>query len=60
MREKLSLDDIIDWIVRNHENTRAIDKINSITFPFTSKYLDNVKKKKEPEHRKSIAEEYTF
>lgn len=30
---------IITWIIENNEDTEAIDKINSVTFPFTSKYL---------------------
>jgi hypothetical protein len=34
------VDTIIQWIIENHENTAAIDKINKVTFPFTSKYLN--------------------
>lgn len=35
----ITLDDIIEWVIKNSENRKAIDKINTITFPFTTKYL---------------------
>jgi hypothetical protein len=45
MKKDITLEDIIDWIIRNNEEREAIDKINSVTFPFTSKYLGYVKAK---------------
>lgn len=46
MKKEIKLEDIIEWIILNNEDRISIDKINSATFPFTSKYLDYSEHKK--------------
>ena len=46
---------IISWIIENNEEREAIDKINSVTFPFTSKYLGYEAKK-----RSRVPDNYDF
>ena len=36
--KKLSVREILYWIVDNQEDTASMDKINRTTFMFTSKY----------------------
>lgn len=31
-------EDIIKWIIEHRSETETVDEINSVTFPFTSKY----------------------
>ena len=38
MEKKITIDDVIEFIVKNSENKEWMDKINKITFPFTTKY----------------------
>ncbi|MBO7713852.1 MAG: hypothetical protein J6S85_09810 [Methanobrevibacter sp.] len=38
MEKKITLSDVIEFIVKNSENKERMDKINKITFPFTTKY----------------------
>lgn len=38
MKEKLTIEDVIEFIVKNSDKTERMDKINKITFPFTTKY----------------------
>lgn len=45
----LTLDDIIRWIVRNSEDEVTMDKINRLTFAFTSKYKSFTKTKDQDE-----------
>lgn len=36
--KNLTLQDIILWIVNNSDDRLAMDKINTLTFPYTTKY----------------------
>ena len=38
--EEKRTNDVISFIIQNCEDTELMDKINRITFPFTSKYRD--------------------
>lgn len=38
--EEKKTNDVISFIIQNCEDTELMDKINRITFPFTSKYKD--------------------
>lgn len=38
--EEKKATDVISFIIQNCEDTELMDKINRITFPFTSKYRD--------------------
>lgn len=40
MKEKITIDDVIEFIIKNSDKTEWMDKINKITFPFTSKYAE--------------------
>ena len=41
MSEKeITLDDVIEFIIRNCDDRKAMDKISKISFPFTTKYLE--------------------
>lgn len=42
---KITIDDVIEFIIKNSEETERMDKINKITFPFTSKYERYINKK---------------
>lgn len=33
-----TINDVIEFIIKNSNNTEMMDRINKITFPFTSKY----------------------
>jgi len=51
MKKDIKVEDIIEWIILNNEDRTAIDKINSTTFPFTSKYLGFTKNKEKQAKR---------
>lgn len=34
----MTMDDIVEFIIKNSDKTEWMDRINKITFPFTSKY----------------------
>ena len=36
--EKISFEDVLIWIVSNSEDEEAMERINKLTFQFTSKY----------------------
>lgn len=36
---QLDTEDIVRWVIMNRDNRQAIDEINKVTFPFTTKYL---------------------
>ena len=40
MKEKITIDDVIEFIVKNSDKTEWMDKLNKATFPFTSKYAE--------------------
>ena len=44
MEEEKTLQDVIEFIIKNSDKTERMDKINKITFPFTSKYNNKFKK----------------
>ena len=35
---RITLEDVIEFIIKNSEETEWMDKINNLTFPFTSKF----------------------
>jgi hypothetical protein len=37
-KEEITFTDVVEWIARNSDNTLRMDKLNKLTFPFTSKY----------------------
>lgn len=41
---KLTLDDIIWWIVKHSDDKAAMDKINKLSFVYTQKYNDFIGK----------------
>ena len=40
MEKKITIDDVIEFIVKNSDKTEWMDKINKVTFTFTSKYAE--------------------
>lgn len=40
-KEEITLDDVIEFIIRNCDDREAMDKISRTSFPFTTKYLEN-------------------
>ena len=38
---KITLEDVLLFIASNSDNKEAMDKINKMTFPFTSKFWKN-------------------
>ena len=40
MKMMIKLEDVIEFIIKNSDKTEWMDKINKITFPFTSKYAE--------------------
>lgn len=47
MKMMIKLEDVIEFIIKNSDNTEWMDRINKITFPFTSKYNSRFTEKKE-------------
>lgn len=45
MTREITLDDVIEFIIRNCDDREAMDKISRTSFPFTSKYLNRNKEK---------------
>ena len=44
-KSEITLDDVIEFIIRNCDDRAAMDKISKTSFPFTTKYLNNNKEK---------------
>jgi len=38
--EEITINDVIEFIIKNSDQTERMDKINKVTFPFTSKYAE--------------------
>ena len=36
-KEEITFTDVVEWIAKNSDNTLWMDKLNKLTFPFTSK-----------------------
>lgn len=36
--KNLTIDEVLFWIIKNSDDTDVMDKINKMTFQFTSKY----------------------
>lgn len=51
-KTEITVEEVIDFIIKNSDNTKIIDKINKITFPFTSKFRDYQEKKEEKQERR--------
>ena len=47
-KDEITIDDVIEFIIKNCDDREAMDKISRTSFPFTTKYLENqtVKPKK--------------
>lgn len=45
-KEEITLDDVIEFIIKNCDDREAMDKISRTSFPFTTKYLENQTKSK--------------
>lgn len=43
--KEMNLEDILIWIIKNSEDRKAMDKINEITFQFTTKYAEKFGKR---------------
>lgn len=48
----LTWEDVVNFIVQNSDNEEMMDKLNKITYPFTSRYKDNYKLNKPVKHYK--------
>lgn len=46
-KNEITIDDVIEFIIRNCDNREAMDKISKTSFPFTTKYLEGNKWKKD-------------
>ena len=44
-KNEITLDDVIEFIIRNCDDREAMDKISKTSFPFTTKYLNNNKER---------------
>ena len=53
-KEKITIKEIIYFIVENSEDIELMDRINKITFPFTSKYKNFTKMNYENEKEHEI------
>lgn len=51
-QEEIKIEDVIEFIVKNSDNEERMDKINKVTFPFTSKYKNFAKKTQYIPYRK--------
>ena len=40
LKKEITLDDVIEFIIRNCDDRKAMDKISKTSFPFTTKYLE--------------------
>lgn len=38
--KKITLEEILIWIINNHNNRDSMDKISVTTFPYTTKYAN--------------------
>ena len=48
-KDEITIDDVIEFIIKNCDNTELMDKISRVSFPFSSKYLNGDKKRRERE-----------
>ena len=44
-KNEITIDDIIEFIIKNCDNTELMDKISRTSFPFTTKYLEGNKER---------------
>ena len=44
MTREITIDDVIEFIIRHCDDTELMDKINKTSFPFTTKYLNSNKR----------------
>ena len=45
-KDEITIDDVIEFIIKNCDDREAMDKISRTSFPFTTKYLENDKPQK--------------
>jgi hypothetical protein len=48
MTREITIDDVIEFIIRHCDDTELMDKINKTSFPFTTKYLNSNKRNSTP------------
>lgn len=60
MKKEITFEDVVKFIIENSEETEMMDKINKITFPFTSKYDGFCKKTQYIPVTKVEFEEFDF
>lgn len=46
-KNEITLDDVIEFIIRHRNDTAAMDEISKASFPFTSKYRNRNNRKKD-------------
>ena len=46
-KSEITLDDVIEFIIRNRNDRAAMDEISKTSFPFTTKYLEGKKQKED-------------
>lgn len=48
-KNEITIDDVIEFIIRNCDNVELMDKISRTSFPFTTKYLEGNKRRQQRE-----------
>lgn len=46
---EITLDDVIKFIIEHYDDRKAMDKISQVSFPFTTKYLEWNKRRRQRE-----------
>ena len=44
-KDEITIDDIIEFIIKHCDDRKLMDKINKTSFPFTTKYLNSNNRK---------------
>lgn len=40
MKQEITFEDVVEFVAKNSDETARMDKLNKMTFPFTSKYTN--------------------
>ena len=54
MFKEITIDDVIEFIIKNCDDRELMDKINKTSFPFTTKYLNSNNWKTTPDTTTTI------
>ena len=49
LKNEITIDDVIEFIIKNCDDRELMDKISRTSFPFTTKYLNGNKRREEKE-----------